>query len=100
MQAIQIPITNFQPWKVAKVREQLNQCLIKCGYAPSHLLYNRTTVISNAAYKGREEFYLDYGTEKERFLFSASLLFDDENTPFLLFQRFDHREVLHHFYGY
>ena len=99
MQAIQIPITNFQPWKAAKLREQLNKCIIKSGYAPNHLIFKRTTVVLNPEHKGREEYYLDYGTEQEHFLFSASLLFDGDGAPFLLFNAFDSREVLHHFHG-
>ncbi len=100
MHAIQIPITNFHPWKVAKVQEQLNKSIIKSGYTPNHLIYKRTTVIPNPDKRGREDFYLDYGTERERFLFSSSLHFDEGGAPFLLFNSFDSREVLHHYHGH
>ncbi|MDQ3844570.1 MAG: hypothetical protein M3342_11235 [Bacteroidota bacterium] len=99
MQAIRLSTTNFQPWKTAKVQEQLNKCIIKSGYAPSHLIYKRTTMIANPDNKGRQDFYLDYATEQERFLFSALLLFDEDGAPFLLFNSFDSREVLYHFHG-
>ena len=96
MQTVSVPNVGFLPWKIAKVREQLNKCLIKAGYAPCRLLYERTTVLSNAK-KQVEEFYLDYGTGHQRFLFRVALLFDDDGAPFLLFRSLDNREVLHHF---
>ena len=98
MQTVLVPNVGFQPWKIAKVREQLNKCLIKAGYAPCRILYDRTTVLSNSK-KGIEEFYLDYGTPHQRFLFRVALLFDENEAPFLLFNGFDHREALHHFHA-
>lgn len=89
----------FSALENSKVREQLNKCLIKAGYPPCHLLYDRTTVITNTKKKGVEEFYLDYGTEHQLFLFRAALLFDEDDMPFLLFNCFDDREALYHFRG-
>ena len=81
MQSTILPTRKINNWKAVALKQQLHYSIIKVGYAPSHALMNRVTIIT------KEEFYLDHQTEHEKFLLRSSFLHDEAQGPLLIIER-------------
>lgn len=77
-------------WKAVTLKQQLNLSIIKAGYAPSHILMSRITIIKkDEEDRFVEKFYLDYNTDSQKLLLQSVLIYDEENTAILLIERCD-----------
>jgi hypothetical protein len=90
MQNILQTTKKINVWKAVTLKEQLNLSIIKAGYAPSHKLMSRITIIKKEEEsKFVEKFYLDHNTESQKLLLQSILIYDEEETPILLIERHD-----------
>lgn len=88
MQSTILPTRKINNWKAVALKQQLHYSIIKVGYAPSHALMNRVTIITKEEEECLvEEFYLDHQTEHEKFLLRSSFLHDEAEGPLLIIER-------------
>lgn len=77
-------------WKAVMLKEQLNLSLIKSGYAPSHRLMDRITIIKKEEdEKFIERFYLDHHTNNQTLWLQSILFYDEAKAPVLVMERCD-----------